>query len=730
MAALVAEAMPLVYNVVGKALNGSPDADDVVQETMLRVVRGLAGLKDPESFRAWVIAIAYRQMQARGRSIRVATVRGPLVEDASDWPDPAGDFVDSTVFRLHLAGERRETGEASRWLRPEDQRVLGLWWREAAGLITRAELAGELGLTVAHAAVRVQRAKAQLALARTLLRAWQAQPRCEQLTAMAERVGGPADPLWLKRLGRHVRRCDACAAHERELIPAEHLLTGANLAPVLALLIGPPGAVSAAAGAVGGAVGAAGGVAGTAGGTVSGVAGGAAAPVWGLWDLLQRAIRYLIAKSLPIGGLAAAGAATVFIASVYYPPYQESAPDLAVPPAEATVRPTRPATTAGPSATAPPPTPAPAAGAFHGVTTASYFIAPDGSDANPGSVDRPFATIGKAAATVRPGQTIALRGGIYRPTQPIEINRSGTARQRIVLSNYRNEQPILDAGKIPVGTPLVTHRAGYWTVQGLEIRNAPGHGYLCRSCRYDVFRAMSIHDNARTGLLLRDPGTTGNLVLDSDFFRNHDDAGKGEYADGLGIEYGSGAGNVVRGCRLYENADDGFGLHKFTSPVTIETTWSFRNGVNRWGIDGYIGDGYGFKLGGGEPPPAVNHTITGSAAWDNAGYGFTESGNAGNLTVHRNTAFRNGKTGFAFEQSASDLRDNLAIDNGREVTLGRGVDAADNSWNQPGWSGAVLRTADERSVLAPRSPDGGLPQTTFLTNTRDPRIGAPMTSGD
>lgn len=160
-----AESLPLVYRVVGKALNGSPDVDDVVQETMLRVVRGLAGLEDTERFRAWIISIAYRQMQCRGRSIRAATALGPFVEDVSGWSDPAADFVDSTLLRLHLADERREANEASRWLNAEDQRLLRLWWQEAAGLLTRADLAKTLGLTIGHAAVRVQRMKAHLALA-------------------------------------------------------------------------------------------------------------------------------------------------------------------------------------------------------------------------------------------------------------------------------------------------------------------------------------------------------------------------------------------------------------------------------------------------------------------------------------------------------------------------------------------------------------------------------------
>lgn len=72
------------------------------------------------------------------------------------------------------------------------------------------------------------------------------------------------------------------------------------------------------------------------------------------------------------------------------------------------------------------------------------------------------------------------------------------------------------------------------------------------------------------------------------------------------------------------------------------------------------------------------------------------------------------------------LSRNLALDNSRDHALGGGVTAEDNSWNQTGWTGAVLRATDEASAQAPRSPDGALPSTTFLTNSRDPAIGAPM----
>ncbi|MFD7819153.1 RNA polymerase sigma factor [Streptomyces sp. NPDC059785] len=49
---LVAAHLPLVYNIVGRALPASCDVDDVVQNTMLHVVRGLPGLRDPARFRS------------------------------------------------------------------------------------------------------------------------------------------------------------------------------------------------------------------------------------------------------------------------------------------------------------------------------------------------------------------------------------------------------------------------------------------------------------------------------------------------------------------------------------------------------------------------------------------------------------------------------------------------------------------------------------------------------
>ncbi|MFF4547095.1 sigma-70 family RNA polymerase sigma factor [Streptomyces sp. NPDC001406] len=224
--ALVNAYLPLVYNVVGRALNGSVDVDDVVQETMLRALDGLGGLRDPESFRSWLVAIAMNQVRAHWQDRQVEP---GAVEDAQDFADPGADFVDLTMVQLQLSGQRQETARASRWLEPDDRGLLSLWWLECAGELTRTEVAAALELSPQHTAVRVQRMKAQLEAARVVVRALDAQPPCGELRGMLGTWDGRPSALWRKRIARHARGCARCSGLWSGLMPAEGLLAGLAL---------------------------------------------------------------------------------------------------------------------------------------------------------------------------------------------------------------------------------------------------------------------------------------------------------------------------------------------------------------------------------------------------------------------------------------------------------------------------------------------------------------------
>ncbi|MGW6391639.1 sigma-70 family RNA polymerase sigma factor [Streptomyces sp. NPDC055103] len=221
---LIAGCLPLVYNIVGRAMNGHPDVDDVVQETMIRVVNGLEGVRDLASFRSWLVAVAMNEVRRCWSTRRAASVSAP--DDVAQVADPSGDFVGLTVLRLGLSGQRRETAEATRWMDENDRDLLSLWWQEAAGQLTRAELATAMELSPQHAAVRVQRMKEQLEISRTVVRALAATPRCPMLDEVVADWDGRPSTLWRKRIARHIRSCGECSGFGRDLVPAEGLLSG------------------------------------------------------------------------------------------------------------------------------------------------------------------------------------------------------------------------------------------------------------------------------------------------------------------------------------------------------------------------------------------------------------------------------------------------------------------------------------------------------------------------
>ncbi|MEV1115455.1 sigma-70 family RNA polymerase sigma factor [Actinosynnema sp. NPDC049800] len=669
---LLAAYLPLVANVVHRALPGDPEADDVVQETMLRVVRGLPALDDPERFRAWVVTTAIRQVRNHARGRRAALARRLPLDGLADPSDLGARVADDAVDRVMAQQERRDMLAATRWLEPDEQRVLALWWQEVNGELTRAEVAEALSVSPAHAAVRVRRVKERLLTARTVLRAWRATPRCPGLADTGRGWAGVPERRWLKRLARHVRGCAVCAAVGVPRTSSDQLALGIGLLAVPSVLPHVP----AHAGVV--------------------------EAVRRFFDLVWT--KPVLAAVPIVGGTAVA--LTVWVTPT---PPDERREEIALPTLSTTA-----AATTGPAT-------ATTTSAVVTDVPVALYVAPGGSDAGAGTEAEPFASLGHAVSVVRPGQTIYLRGGTHRPASPVEITTSGTPDQPITLMSAAGEHAVLDGGLVRGGGPFVTQQAAHWVVRGLEITGAPGVAYSCRSCRATVFQGLSVHGNLGSGLHLHGPDTADNQVLDSDFHDNHDPAGRD--ADGLVLGPGSGAGNVVRGCRTFHNVDDGLVVDGFTDPVTVDSTWSWGNGVNRWSLPSVGGSGRGFDLG-----ELGAHVVTRSAAWKNNGDGFAAGGSTPKAFTG-NSALRNAGDGFALGSSDSAVRRNFSFGNREQVVPARRVPADGNTWDLPDWGTHVLRSLDATTAEGPRAPDGSLPPTDYLVNTKDPSVGAPMTTG-
>src|SRR5260370_3962258 len=105
-----------------------------------------------------------------------------------------------------------------------------------------------------------------------------------------------------------------------------------------------------------------------------------------------------------------------------------------------------------------------------------FYVSTSGDDANPGTIERPFRTIQRAADTAKPGSTVYVRGGTY--CQRLTVKVSGDAQQGfITFRSQPGEQAVLDGGCLtpPRGDTNIIEMRDMPSVrnEGLEICNYP-----------------------------------------------------------------------------------------------------------------------------------------------------------------------------------------------------------------------------------------------------------------
>ncbi|MET7388601.1 sigma-70 family RNA polymerase sigma factor [Streptomyces sp. NPDC005529] len=517
---LSAGSLPLVYNMVGRAAETDLDVDDIVQDTMVAVIRALPDLRDTAKFRSWLVAITVRQLtdaRRRARSSRLMTV-----EHADGRHAPEPDFATLFLLRQSLSREQRQVAAATAWLDPAHRDLLSLWWLEACGRLSRKDIAEAMKLPVAHLAVQVQRMKNQLDVARTVVRALSRTPRCAELAELAGPDNPTPSPLLRKRIARHLRSCEPCGHPAGRLVPPERLLAG------LPLLI--PGRT--------GDLGATGWTGSVENG--AGVAGGHAQPVAPIRHSAPQpaprgrrraphprdhgVLGTLSAKAT--GATVAAGVTALVATGLVMVPSGASTSTKSVASHDSPSAMTRTPTSAENRTLAPSPVAAPVSrtSAPAKVPTPTYFVSSSGSDSNSGtSAGSPFRTLQKAGDLAGPGDVVAVMNGTYaeprKGANVLTIKHSGRPGAPITFTAYPGHHPVLNPKTAWNGISI--YGASHIVIKNLEVKGNNAALSLAGAERsssktdptYNT-NCISVEKNRESGAFPHHVDIIGNLVHD------------------------------------------------------------------------------------------------------------------------------------------------------------------------------------------------------------------------
>jgi len=237
-----------------------------------------------------------------------------------------------------------------------------------------------------------------------------------------------------------------------------------------------------------------------------------------------------------------------------------------------------------------------AAAATASATT--FWVAPDGGDGNPGTIERPWATPGFASRQLRPGDTLIVRGGTYRLRrfdEDIVVPGSGAPGAWITIRGEEGITPVL-AGGDNLFAAVILDGVEYVRLENLEITHdaeASGEAAYFRTgvsmsdrpCAHVVLADLYVHHVDEGALDARD---VDDLLVTGCRFEH---CGFGGIGGPAGVAGGL-RNLVVRGCTLsysghyYRGGDgsdrpydrpDGFGIEPSAGPILIEDTVAEHN---------------------------------------------------------------------------------------------------------------------------------------------------------
>jgi hypothetical protein len=380
------------------------------------------------------------------------------------------------------------------------------------------------------------------------------------------------------------------------------------------------------------------------------------------------------------------------------------------------------------------------------IEEADYYVAVDGDDADPGTMEEPFATIQHAHDVAGPGDLIYVRGGTYTPTEQTVFRGEGTEAEPITLRTYPGEHVIIDASGLPEGdvdgastATWTFNDAGHWQIIGpMHLTSGRGAGVEIQGETADV--DFIFIESSHNGLTASRGGHGFHIVeaewadvsdvrfinCDAHHNANHrtiegEPVAENLYQHGDGWRIKSGVDVQLIGCRAWNNLDDGYDLTQAADPVILVDCWAALTGYDdaegsMTGTPSWAAEwGEGIKLT--YDTDTGRHQCIRCLSWKNVHLGYRMDG--GPVTLLSCASFQNGRRALGWDLGSFShvLTNCLDYDTYRESDIPSTTTSTYNTWDET--TGVTVAaddfvSLDDSGMLGPRAADGSLPSTDFL----------------
>lgn len=304
------------------------------------------------------------------------------------------------------------------------------------------------------------------------------------------------------------------------------------------------------------------------------------------------------------------------------------------------------------------------------IDAATYYVATNGSNSNPGTEKQPWKMVAHAVNIMVAGDTTYVRGGTYNEGV-ILFKRSGTQAAPIKLLNYPGEAPIINCNpSTPQTGPFnritilnqsgATVAIGWITIEGFEIRNC-WDGIKILNGHDLTIRRNWIHDNAPGQGIL---GNGTRLHIDRNIV-NHNgsyDTCGGSGANACNQDHGiymHGTAFTITNNLIYDN--NGYGIQQNGSSSSVFNATKHAgpefSGAQNWIIANNVFAYERYRAGIILWGPLCSGTrIENNIFYENAvnlagspnGIDFLGSSGLTGVTIRNNLSFASGSRGKAF----------------------------------------------------------------------------------